>query len=71
MYVCICRAVTDHDIREAADNGARSVGDLRRCLGVASGCGLCAVQARHILESHRDARDDADGVRPALIPLTA
>ena len=32
MYVCICNGVTDHQIREAAANGCRSVAELTRDL---------------------------------------
>ena len=50
MYVCVCKAITDHQIREAARNGARTLDDLRRDLGVASECGNCATYARQYLE---------------------
>jgi bacterioferritin-associated ferredoxin len=50
MYVCICRQVTDRDIRDAVVNeGARSMRDLQRGLGVASCCGCCAPCAREVL----------------------
>lgn len=49
MYVCICKAVTDRDIRRAAARGADSLYELRESLGVASGCGACAGEAESIL----------------------
>ena len=49
MYVCICNAVTDREIREAASRGARTLKDLRRELGVASDCGKCASCANEVL----------------------
>ncbi len=51
MYVCICQAVTDHDIREAAAAGARSIDDLRDNLGVSAFCGSCAPVARSVLDA--------------------
>lgn len=51
MYVCICSAVTDRQIREAAQAGARTLKDLGRDLGVGRGCGLCAPCARSCLEA--------------------
>ena len=42
MYVCVCHAVTDRQIREAAESGARTLKDLRRDLGVTRDCGRCA-----------------------------
>lgn len=49
MYVCVCQAVTDHQIREAAHSGARTLRDLRRDLGVTRDCGRCASCARSCL----------------------
>ena len=55
MYVCICKGVTDRDIREAASRGARTVKDLRRELGVAADCGKCASCANEVLcEARRE-----------------
>lgn len=50
MFVCVCKAVTDQQIREAARNGARTLDDLRLELGVASECGNCAAYAAQLLE---------------------
>lgn len=50
MYVCVCQAVTDRQIREAAQGGARTLKDLRRDLGVTRDCGRCASCARECLE---------------------
>ncbi|HEX9194688.1 MAG TPA: (2Fe-2S)-binding protein [Azonexus sp.] len=49
MYVCVCHAVTDRQIREAAESGARTLKDLRRDLGVTRDCGRCASCARQCL----------------------
>jgi len=51
MYVCLCHAVTDSEIEQAARNGAKSLKDLRRDLGVSSQCGLCADCARQCLKA--------------------
>jgi len=51
MYVCICNAVTDEDIREAAEAGATSVADLQDQLGVAINCGSCFDDAAALLAS--------------------
>ncbi len=50
MYVCVCHAVTDRQIREAADKGAKTLKDLRRELGVTSECGRCATCAKACLK---------------------
>jgi bacterioferritin-associated ferredoxin len=49
MYVCVCNAVTDREIRQCAELGVRTVDDLRDSLGVASCCGKCEGVAREVL----------------------
>jgi len=53
MYVCVCNAVTDRQIRKARDNGASSVEDLSRELKVATCCGRCKDCANRILCENR------------------
>ncbi|MGD2137221.1 MAG: (2Fe-2S)-binding protein [Gammaproteobacteria bacterium] len=48
MYVCICRAVTDHEIRDAVADGTRTLRGLRKRLGCTGQCGKCAPQVREI-----------------------
>ena len=50
MYICVCQAVTDRQIREAAEGGARTLKDLRRDLGVTRDCGRCASCAHQCLK---------------------
>ncbi len=49
MYVCICNAVTENEVRQAAREGARTLSDLQHGLGVATGCGQCAKDACSLL----------------------
>ncbi len=51
MYVCLCKAVTDRQIRDAINGGASSFADVRRHLGVSTGCGKCLQQAKSIVET--------------------
>jgi bacterioferritin-associated ferredoxin len=53
MYVCVCRAVTDSQIREAICDGACSMRELRQRLGVASECGRCSQCALGILRGQQ------------------
>ena len=41
MYVCVCNAVTERQIRQAISRGAATAAQLRETLGVATGCGSC------------------------------
>lgn len=49
MYICICNAITDRQIKEAVVNGAATLADLQFELGVATGCGRCAESAMELL----------------------
>lgn len=50
MYVCICNAVTDKQIRAKAREGCCSMRQLARETGCASDCGKCGRMAREILD---------------------
>jgi len=49
MYICLCNAVTERQIAEAAKLGARDPDDLARELGVGLGCGRCVSCAKDVL----------------------
>ena len=49
MYVCICNAITEKQIRHAAQTGVRDLWQLQRELGVASSCGSCKEHTVMIL----------------------
>lgn len=49
MYVCICRQITDTQIRAMCRDGSNRLADLRDKLGVASECGKCGKHARSIV----------------------
>lgn len=53
MYVCVCNAVTDKQIREAVSEGACSLQDLSDQLKVATCCGRCAGCAQQLLSESR------------------
>ncbi len=56
MYVCICKAITDKQIRKAAAAGVDNLYELRESLGVAETCGSCADQAQEILDEAHQSR---------------
>ena len=49
MYVCLCNGITDRQIRQAVEEGASSMRELRQQLGVCGNCGRCGPEARDIL----------------------
>ncbi|MGR9074289.1 MAG: (2Fe-2S)-binding protein [Gammaproteobacteria bacterium] len=52
MYICVCKAVTDKQIKTAIANGACSHRQLVHCLGVARNCGKCSRDVRELLDEH-------------------
>jgi bacterioferritin-associated ferredoxin len=53
MYVCLCNAVTERQVRECAEGGACSLDDLAASLGVGAGCGRCRDCAAQVLAEAR------------------
>lgn len=49
MFVCVCNAVSDHQIIDAIDEGACSFEDLQDNLGVAKTCGTCSCEVKKLL----------------------
>ena len=66
MIVCVCRRVSDRQIREAVAAGADSLEHLQIDLGVAMQCGRCADCATRVLcdarAAHGHGRAAARGV---------
>lgn len=54
MYVCLCKGITDSQIRAAINSGAESVRAVRDQLGVMTQCGKCACLTREIVRSTLD-----------------
>jgi bacterioferritin-associated ferredoxin len=50
MYICLCNAVTDHDIRREAADGVRSFAQLQARTGCSDCCGCCEKEARATLD---------------------
>ncbi len=59
MYVCICKGITDTQLRAAVQDGASSLRDVRNTLGVASQCGKCSMLTRDIVRE--SLQDDVAG----------
>lgn len=49
MYVCVCHAVTEHEIEAAIEQGACSLELLRERLHVSTCCGACREVTELIL----------------------
>ena len=50
MYICICKSLTDTDIRREVFRGdVACMESLRETLGASTGCGCCEAAARDCL----------------------
>lgn len=62
MYVCLCNAITDREIRGAVALGARTLADLETSLGVGTCCGRCVDCAERLVgEASRELTSHAGG----------
>jgi bacterioferritin-associated ferredoxin len=56
MYVCICHAVTERQIQDAARLGVACFDELSQRTGCGAGCGCCRELAEQVLqEAHKPA----------------
>ena len=52
MIVCHCAVVTDRDVTDAWDAGARSLGQACRTTGAGTDCGSCVFSLKRVLCEH-------------------
>jgi bacterioferritin-associated ferredoxin len=55
VYICICNAITERQVRECAKRGCCSLDELSEKLGVGAGCGRCVLVAKEILSESQSA----------------
>ena len=71
MYVCVCKALTERDLRQAVAEGCHSVKDLKRHIGFASECGICASCAKDFLRPGASAAEKPPVARLRLVRQAA
>ena len=49
MYICLCKSVTDHKIKEAVSQGCCTYKEVRIKTGIANQCGKCACYAKKLI----------------------
>ena len=54
MYVCVCNAVTEREVGEAIDGGARTRSEVTRACGAGGDCGSCHKQIEEMCAAKRD-----------------
>jgi len=54
MYICICNAIRESDLREAAMTSRGTVEETYAKLGKRPNCGQCLVKAGKIIAAERE-----------------
>ena len=49
MYICICSALREDQVREAINNGAKTTDEVFSYWNTRENCGLCTFQMQHML----------------------
>lgn len=49
MYICVCNAVNDRQVKQALCEGKHSIGEVRRHLGFKKCCGRCTEHMRDMV----------------------
>jgi bacterioferritin-associated ferredoxin len=52
VIVCHCGVVSDRDVVEAVDAGARTLSEACRATGAGQNCGVCVFSIRRLLCEH-------------------
>lgn len=50
MYLCVCNAVTENDIRQAVASGARNFAAVCEATGCSTCCGCCEPVVRELVD---------------------
>lgn len=69
MFVCLCNAYRDAEIREAARFGARRAKDVYAALGRGPRCGRCLLFAQGLIDEVHSG-DEAAPPAPATLPAS-
>lgn len=52
MYICICKAVSDSDLQQMVQSGARSADDIEQRCGAGGDCGSCRDDIEDLVRAH-------------------
>ncbi|MDN5873192.1 MAG: (2Fe-2S)-binding protein [Sinobacteraceae bacterium] len=79
MYVCVCRAINEQQLRQLVREGAGSVRAVNQCCGLGGRCGRCVPYARAVIAdecAHSATPDlgstsEAPGTARKIVPAAA
>ena len=67
MFVCLCKSVTDHEIKAAVDQGVSCFDGMQKRLQVSTVCGACECEVKQILKKKLDTEVESRAIElPAL-----
>lgn len=55
MIVCLCRGISDRDIKRAMADGAKDLCEVMAASGAGTGCGSCLPQVERLLRTEKRA----------------
>jgi bacterioferritin-associated ferredoxin len=68
LYICLCNALTEHDVRRAAADGARRPREVYDSCNTRVQCGSCTAMILCALRTLiMEPRDEAVGVVPTVV----
>jgi bacterioferritin-associated ferredoxin len=65
MYVCVCHAVTEEDVRDHMASGACSAKAVRLACGMRPGCGSCVQRICALLDERAVDRAEVEATTAA------
>jgi bacterioferritin-associated ferredoxin len=66
MYVCICRAVSEQEVKSAIEAGAKTVQAVTRSCCAGDDCGACHVAIEDMIEARWGAASDGSVHLPVV-----
>jgi bacterioferritin-associated ferredoxin len=63
MWVCVCHAVTDHEVKTAIAGGAGTVDAVTKACRAGGDCGSCHGMIEQLIEDGKDVLAPASLVR--------
>ena len=56
MYVCVCNAVTDREVKSAIEGGADTVAKVTTACAAGGDCGSCKGMIQDMIDDHHCVR---------------
>ncbi|MEZ4741742.1 MAG: (2Fe-2S)-binding protein [Bdellovibrionota bacterium] len=50
MYICLCQALTERQVRQHIESGAQSLHDVQKKCAAGKSCGACVTKLKMLLK---------------------